>query len=158
MKTGLLDLRSQQFGPGRRLRIPSRFDVRLSSRDRALEWGHSSAGRAPALQAGGHRFDPVCLHQLACIRPACAGERLTSSGRPEFGSPRFKGREPVLIDIVNRFLCDRGTASIRLGQVGLPGDRGRLSVFEERRVRGWSLCARFRDQASSKGIWWMPWH
>ena len=25
-------------------------------------WGHSSAGRAPALQAGGHRFDPVCLH------------------------------------------------------------------------------------------------
>ena len=26
-------------------------------------WGHSSVGRAPALQAGGHRFDPVCLHQ-----------------------------------------------------------------------------------------------
>ena len=25
-------------------------------------WGHSSAGRAPALQAGGHRFDPDCLH------------------------------------------------------------------------------------------------
>ena len=24
--------------------------------------GHSSAGRAPALQAGGHRFDPVSLH------------------------------------------------------------------------------------------------
>src|SRR6185436_1811595 len=26
-------------------------------------WGCSSAGRAPALQAGGHRFDPVHLHQ-----------------------------------------------------------------------------------------------
>ena len=26
--------------------------------------GHSSAGRAPALQAGGRRFDPVWLHQL----------------------------------------------------------------------------------------------
>ena len=26
-------------------------------------WGYSSAGRAPALQAGGQRFDPVCLHQ-----------------------------------------------------------------------------------------------
>jgi hypothetical protein len=26
-------------------------------------WGHSSAGRAPALQAGGHRFDPGWLHQ-----------------------------------------------------------------------------------------------
>ena len=27
-------------------------------------WGISSAGRAPALQAGGRRFDPVILHQL----------------------------------------------------------------------------------------------
>ena len=26
-------------------------------------WGHSSAGRAPALQAGGRRFDPAWLHQ-----------------------------------------------------------------------------------------------
>ena len=26
--------------------------------------GHSSAGRAPALQAGGRRFDPVWLHQI----------------------------------------------------------------------------------------------
>ena len=28
-----------------------------------LMWGFSSAGRAPALQAGGQRFDPVILHQ-----------------------------------------------------------------------------------------------
>jgi hypothetical protein len=28
------------------------------------EWGISSAGRAPALQAGGRRFDPVILHHL----------------------------------------------------------------------------------------------
>jgi len=27
------------------------------------QWGISSAGRAPALQAGGRRFDPVILHQ-----------------------------------------------------------------------------------------------
>ena len=26
-------------------------------------WGFSSAGRAPALQAGGQRFDPANLHQ-----------------------------------------------------------------------------------------------
>ena len=26
-------------------------------------WGYSSAGRAPALQAGGHRFEPCCPHQ-----------------------------------------------------------------------------------------------
>ena len=25
-------------------------------------WGRSSVGRAPALQAGGHRFDPGRLH------------------------------------------------------------------------------------------------
>ena len=28
-------------------------------------WGYSSAGRAPALQAGGQRFDPAYLHQVA---------------------------------------------------------------------------------------------
>ena len=27
-------------------------------------WGYSSAGRAPALQAGGLRFDPAYLHQF----------------------------------------------------------------------------------------------
>ena len=27
-------------------------------------WGYSSAGRAPALQAGGHRFDPDYLHHM----------------------------------------------------------------------------------------------
>ena len=26
-------------------------------------WGYSSAGRAPALQAGGQEFDPPHLHQ-----------------------------------------------------------------------------------------------
>ena len=45
-------------------------------------WGHSSAGRAPALQAGGHRFDPCCPYQICgpvvqLVRmPAChAGGR-----------------------------------------------------------------------------------
>ena len=27
-------------------------------------WKHSSAGRASALQAEGHRFDPCCFHHL----------------------------------------------------------------------------------------------
>ena len=30
-------------------------------------WGFSSAGRAPALQAGGQRFDPANLHQPARV-------------------------------------------------------------------------------------------
>ena len=29
--------------------------------------GYSSAGRAPALQAGGRRFDPVILHQYLLV-------------------------------------------------------------------------------------------
>jgi hypothetical protein len=29
----------------------------------AESWGCSSAGRAPGLQPGGHRFDPGQLHQ-----------------------------------------------------------------------------------------------
>ena len=31
---------------------------------REVLWGFSSSGRAPALQAGGERFDPVNLHQI----------------------------------------------------------------------------------------------
>ena len=31
------------------------------------DWGISSAGRAPALQAGGRRFDPVILHQSSML-------------------------------------------------------------------------------------------
>ena len=31
------------------------------------EWGCSSIGRAPALQAGGRRFDPVQLHHILCF-------------------------------------------------------------------------------------------
>ena len=27
-------------------------------------WAHSSVGRASALQAGGHRFEPYCAHQI----------------------------------------------------------------------------------------------
>ena len=38
------------------------------------ERGCSSVGRAPALQAGGRRFDPVHLHQLRAGRP---GLRIT---------------------------------------------------------------------------------
>ena len=32
--------------------------------DPPLYWGYSSAGRAPALQAGGQEFDPPYLHQF----------------------------------------------------------------------------------------------
>src|ERR1700730_110645 len=48
--------------------------VRYLSSDR----GHSSVGRAPALQAGGRRFDPVWLHQTVLIEDSCDRRRLRS--------------------------------------------------------------------------------
>ncbi|VXB90336.1 hypothetical protein BACI71_140002 [Bacillus mycoides] len=33
-----------------------------------LVWGLSSAGRAPALHAGGQRFDPARLHQKSSLK------------------------------------------------------------------------------------------
>ena len=38
--------------------------TRLPPNQRFTNRGHSSAGRAPALQAGGRRFDPAWLHQV----------------------------------------------------------------------------------------------
>ena len=38
-----------------------------SPEDATLIRGHSSVGRAPALQAGGQGFDPPCLHQVGSI-------------------------------------------------------------------------------------------
>ena len=63
--------------PAVRVRSPSPAPFLIFSRD------HSSAGRAPALQAGGHRFEPCWSHHLKCglvvqlVRmPAChAGGR-----------------------------------------------------------------------------------
>ena len=37
---------------------------RANGRNAGTPWGCSSAGRAPALQAGGHRFEPVHLHHF----------------------------------------------------------------------------------------------
>jgi hypothetical protein len=41
-------------------------------------WACSSAGRAPALQAGGHRFDPGHVHQLL---PDCKRLKKIASAR-----------------------------------------------------------------------------
>ena len=41
-----------------------RFESCLPDHSFFLKWGLSSAGRAPALHAGGQRFDPARLHQI----------------------------------------------------------------------------------------------
>ena len=43
----------------------------LSNEASRTQRGISSAGRAPALQAGGRRFDPVILHQKPKISRGC---------------------------------------------------------------------------------------
>ena len=44
------------------------------------KWGYSSAGRAPALQAGGQRFDPVYLHQESNITSVFTRRAHSSAG------------------------------------------------------------------------------
>ncbi len=45
----------------------AKVEVASSSLVTRSIWKHSSAGRAPALQAGGHRFEPCCFHQKSSI-------------------------------------------------------------------------------------------
>ena len=45
------------------LKVLEHFQREEPARDAGeTAWGCSSVGRAPALQAGGHRFEPVHLH------------------------------------------------------------------------------------------------
>ena len=65
-KTRCLCHRGVDRDPSRSSRsAPPRVDRRLNGRplDSKPPRGHSSDGRAPALQAGGRRFDPGWLHQ-----------------------------------------------------------------------------------------------
>ena len=52
---------SRRKGP--RLLSSERLIAKMDSKGGIFTWGFSSAGRAPALQAGGQRFDPANLHQ-----------------------------------------------------------------------------------------------
>ena len=75
-----------------------------------LEWrpvardrGHSSVGRAPALQAGGRRFDPVWLHHFEplCAKrksnPPVEGLKAKKATRamPEWHGDRHAGCKPA---------------------------------------------------------------
>ena len=65
--------------------------------------GHSSAGRAPALQAGGRRFDPAWLHHSAHSYPKSHYKLLVTSdlqygfchAASSRGSPLFNNQENV---------------------------------------------------------------
>ena len=51
-------------------RRPVTAEVEGSSPFWVVIWDHSSAGRAPALQAGGHRFEPCWSHLNEIIKYA----------------------------------------------------------------------------------------
>ena len=59
MKKGFVTSWSAVWGS----RVVTLFNLEgIRLRGNGEMWGYSSAGRAPALQAGGRRFDPDYLH------------------------------------------------------------------------------------------------
>ena len=62
-------------------------------------WGVSSAGRAPALQAGGHRFDPGTLHHKKLTEVPTRVEASLSFLKEEFKDVPWK-LNIVIIDAI----------------------------------------------------------
>src|ERR1043166_8734969 len=60
--------------------------------DLCPEWGHSSAGRAPAWHAGGQRFDPAWLHHSGFGFSVLPHIELT--GPPASRTPAIAWRPP----------------------------------------------------------------
>ena len=59
------------------LKVFEEKKVERQDRNKELRkiWGYSSAGRAPALQAGGQRFDPAYLHHKTKVLTKAKGEK-----------------------------------------------------------------------------------
>ena len=62
---------------GRQVRKADR-PLRPVARDPLTKWGHSSVGRAVALQASGRRFDPVWLHQIRKVFKFVSSETMVT--------------------------------------------------------------------------------
>ena len=115
--------------------------------------GHSSAGRAPALQAGGRRFDPDWLHQVPLHSP-----------RDTTPAPRRKSR-------CTRGLMYRSNAATLFKNLnlGMTPRNELISTCDSKacRIRKryqlidfiWSMTPErlgLYGQAN-KRTWWMPW-
>ena len=62
-----LVVRTPGFHPGNRGSIPlgrTKIKTEYKILNGDYLWSHSSVGRAPALQAGGHWFEPNCDHHF----------------------------------------------------------------------------------------------
>jgi hypothetical protein len=109
--------------------------------------GHSSAGRAPALQAGGRRFDPGWLHQPVFARRAATHAPRAmhvwlhaSSSRAR---PFFKNSEVVLTHLIQAMLMvsyyQPSFESCRIRE-SAPLTPGSLGLYGQ----------------ANKRMWWMP--
>ena len=49
------------------------YNIKRRRENPMMKWEHSSAGRASALQAEGHRFEPYCSHQRLMPPPIGGG-------------------------------------------------------------------------------------
>ena len=68
-----------------RIRPPPPFKI-----SNLVLWKHSSAGRASALQAEGHRFDPCCFHQISFI--GSMAEQLTCNQQVVGSTPTWSSK------------------------------------------------------------------
>jgi hypothetical protein len=110
--------------------------------------GHSSAGRAPALQAGGRRFDPAWLHhQSARAEPRVFMCNVYSRGsvrrRQNLPSARSLTIRKVLTSSDWRFVIPTTKRVIQVSH----------SQYDQRHVN--PVCLGLYGQAN-KRTWWMP--
>ena len=86
---------------------------------------HSSAGRAPALQAGGHRFEPYCAHHISLVSglvvqlvrmPAChaGGRRFEPVPGRQVFKISYRFRQESVVGIV-KWLRHRVVAPVYVG-------------------------------------------
>ncbi len=74
-------------------------------------WEHSSAGRASALQAEGHRFEPYCSHHHGLVVQLVRTLACHARGR---GFDSHPGRHADLAHLVERHLAKVEVASSSL--------------------------------------------
>ncbi len=117
----VVGLRSSVFGPGRQA---SEFDDRRPATGRGL----SSAGRAPALQAGGHRFDPDSLHQMRWPFEGGASQQKFFASLFQERSKAFFSEEKKQKTFVHWFSGYHGEVS-GSARARSPRERGRLVLL-----------------------------
>ncbi len=110
-------------------------------------WGVSSAGRAPALQAGGHRFDPDTLHQSAFLakpKASNANTRRSDNAAGDWRSQTLRApRSPGNADLIFKSV----TTDLHIQSDDLVGSFGihRLTSFREQYTRRRFVCFGFRS-------------